>query len=85
MLEKYGLQLDSQFHGSEGPLQNSYPRYLPELRDQYTGTLDTLGIHNNPDPVRDVTDFLCAITQELKTSGRGVKHWFYLHHRCGSP
>ncbi|KAF9468262.1 alcohol oxidase [Collybia nuda] len=50
VLEKYRLQLDPQYHGSDGPIQNSYPRYLPELRDQFADTLDALGIHNNPEP-----------------------------------
>lgn len=49
---RYELAPDPEYHGSDGPLQNTYPRYLPELRDRYVETLRVLGIPNNPDPVR---------------------------------
>ncbi|THH06075.1 hypothetical protein EW146_g9725, partial [Bondarzewia mesenterica] len=47
---KYEIGWHPHFHGSDGPLQLTYPRYVWDLHKPWAQTLDRLGIPNNPEP-----------------------------------
>ncbi|KAG8789940.1 hypothetical protein FRC16_001148, partial [Serendipita sp. 398] len=44
------IQYVASSHGSSGPLHASYPAYLPQVVNHWTGTLANVGIHASSDP-----------------------------------
>jgi choline dehydrogenase-like flavoprotein len=47
---KYKIAWNPQYHGSNGPLQLTYPHYVWALQDPFVQTLENLNISANPEP-----------------------------------
>lgn len=67
--EKFGIHLNGEYHGTDGPLPVSYPIWYPDLHAPFLDSLSKLGVPANHDPVSSLIKFLylLAFTRLLRS------------------
>jgi len=70
--DEFGLQLDPEAHGTDGPLQVTFSEWITDVHKPFINALNEVGLEHNPEPSSGynigITEFPGAIDKGAKRS-----------------